>query len=123
MDAPARGLAEPAEVRRRAPAAGLEASLEAMAAVADRRDRRRPYPHPSQYLRARWEYARPAAKASGHAGNRRLHERWLTYLDRKKRPVIANVAIAREPVLRLTLPRQMDEHGETRRAVDQSRDC
>jgi len=57
---------------------------------------RRPYPHPSQYLRARWEHATPAAKARGHAGNRRLHERWLTYLERKKRPVIANVAIARE---------------------------
>lgn len=26
---------------------------------------RRPYPHPSQYLRSRWEHATPAAKARG----------------------------------------------------------
>ena len=32
----------------------------------------------------------------GDAGNRRLHERWITFNLRKKRPVIANVAIARE---------------------------
>ncbi len=32
----------------------------------------------------------------GHEGNRRLHERWLVYLEHRKRPVIANVAIARE---------------------------
>ncbi|MDQ0820498.1 hypothetical protein QFZ69_001377 [Arthrobacter sp. V1I7] len=30
--------------------------------------------------------ASPAAQARGHAGNRRLHERWLVYLDHKKRP-------------------------------------
>ena len=49
-----------------------------------------------RYVRARWEHATPAAKARDYAVNRRRHERWLTYLERKKRPVIANVAIARE---------------------------
>ena len=57
---------------------------------------RRPYRHPSALMRARWAEATPAAKTRGHAGNQRLHERWLVYLERKKRPVIANVAIARE---------------------------
>jgi transposase len=57
---------------------------------------RRAYNHPSASLRSCWEAATPAAKARGQAGNRRLHERWLLYLERRKRPVIANVAIARE---------------------------
>ena len=57
---------------------------------------RRAYTHPSALMRSRWEAATPAARARGQAGNRRLHERWLLYLERKKRPVIANVAIARE---------------------------
>jgi transposase len=57
---------------------------------------RRPYTHPSALMRSRWEAATPAARARGQAGNRRLHERWLLYLERRKRPVIANVAIARE---------------------------
>ena len=37
-----------------------------------------------------------AARARGDAGNRRLHTRWITFNLRRKRPVIANVAIARE---------------------------
>ncbi|WAH98415.1 IS110 family transposase [Arthrobacter sp. MMS18-M83] len=57
---------------------------------------RRPYDHPSASLRSRWEAATPAARARAQAGNRRLHERWLLYPERRKRPVIANVAIARE---------------------------
>lgn len=56
---------------------------------------RRPY-EPSPSLRACWAAATPAAKARAQAGNRRLHERWLSYQERRKRPVIANVAIARE---------------------------
>ena len=44
----------------------------------------------------RWELAPPAARARGDAGNRRLHARWVTFNLRRKRPVIANVAIARE---------------------------
>jgi hypothetical protein len=47
-------------------------------------------------MRSRWEEATSEARTRGHAGNRRLHERWLSYLERRKRPVIANVAIARE---------------------------
>ena len=57
---------------------------------------RRPYDHPSHLMRSRWEMASPDARARGHAGNRRLHNRWISYLERRKRPVIANVAIARE---------------------------
>jgi len=47
-------------------------------------------------MRDRWELASPAARARGDAGNRRLHARWNTFRDRRKRHVIANVAIARE---------------------------
>jgi len=47
-------------------------------------------------MRDRWDLASPAARARGDAGNRRLHERWITFNLRKKRPVIANVAVARE---------------------------
>jgi transposase len=47
-------------------------------------------------LRERWELAPLAAKARGDAGNRRLHDRWITFNLRRKRHVIANVAIARE---------------------------
>jgi transposase len=57
---------------------------------------RRPYPTPSKAMRARWDAAPAAARARGHAGNRRLSQRWQTFTDRKKPPVIANVAIARE---------------------------
>ena len=47
-------------------------------------------------MRDRWDLAPAAARARGDAGNRRLHERWLRMLERKKRSTIANVAIARE---------------------------
>ncbi|MGC1208740.1 MAG: IS110 family transposase [Ornithinimicrobium sp.] len=47
-------------------------------------------------LRDRWDLAGPAARARGEAGNRRLHTRWARFTDRRRRPVIANVAIARE---------------------------
>jgi transposase len=57
---------------------------------------RRPYDHPSQLMRSRWDMASAEARARGHAGNRRLHNRWISYLERRKRPVTANVAIARE---------------------------
>jgi transposase len=56
---------------------------------------RRPY-HPGQTMRTRWAQAGPAAKARGHAGNHRLHQRWLSFTARNKKPVIANVAVARE---------------------------
>jgi transposase len=56
----------------------------------------KPYRTPGVTMRARWELAPAAARARGHAGNQRLHQRWLHFTDRKKDPVIANVAIARE---------------------------
>jgi len=57
---------------------------------------RKPYRTPGARMNARWELAPAAARARGHAGNQRLHQRWLHFTDRKKTPVIANVAIARE---------------------------
>ena len=47
-------------------------------------------------MRDRWELASPAARARGDAGNRRLHTRWNTFRDRRKRHTVATVAIARE---------------------------
>ena len=47
-------------------------------------------------MRARWDHAPAAARARGDLANRRLHARWVRFDDRNKRPVIANVAIARE---------------------------
>lgn len=55
-----------------------------------------PYGAPLKVMRARWDQAPAAARARGHAGNQRLHARWISFNDRKKRPVIANVAVARE---------------------------
>ncbi len=56
---------------------------------------RRPY-RPTKTMRDRWDLAPAAARARGHAGNHRLHDRWLRFEERKKRTVIANVAVARE---------------------------
>jgi len=56
----------------------------------------RPAYRPGKTMRDRWELAPPAARARGDAGNRRLHERWISFNLRRKRAVIANVAIARE---------------------------
>ena len=47
-------------------------------------------------MRERWELASPAARSRGDAGNRRLHARWDILRARRKRHVVANVAIARE---------------------------
>jgi hypothetical protein len=47
-------------------------------------------------MRDRWDLASPAARARGDAGNRRLHARWVRFGERRKRHVVANVAIARE---------------------------
>lgn len=57
---------------------------------------RPPYRAPGIDLRRRWEHAPAAVAARGHAGNRRLHQRWLTFLQRHKTSVVANAAIARE---------------------------
>jgi transposase len=57
---------------------------------------RKSYRNPAATMQARWANASPAAKARGHAGNHRLHRRWEQLMVRKKKTVIANVAIARE---------------------------
>ncbi len=56
---------------------------------------RRPY-RPTKTMRDRWDLAPAAARAPGHAGNQRLHDRWTRFDARHKRTVIANVAVARE---------------------------
>jgi transposase len=47
-------------------------------------------------MRERWELAPAAARVRGDEANRRLHQRWVRFIERRKRPTIANVAIARE---------------------------
>jgi transposase len=47
-------------------------------------------------LRARWDAAPAPARVRGDAGNRRLHQRWAGFLDRRKRGTVANTAVARE---------------------------
>lgn len=47
-------------------------------------------------MRDRWDLAPAAARARGDEGNRRLHQRWVKFIDRRKRSTVANVAIARE---------------------------
>jgi len=56
----------------------------------------RPRYQPGKTIRDRWDLASPAARARGDLGNRRLHARWVTYIDRKKKATVANTAIARE---------------------------
>ncbi len=57
---------------------------------------RQPYHAASLVMRRRWDLAGPAARARGHAGNQRLHDRWQRFNERGKRSVVANAAIARE---------------------------
>jgi transposase len=57
---------------------------------------RAPYRNPGPTMRARWAKVDPALKDRGHAGNRRLHQQWCRFNDRKKNHLIANVAVARE---------------------------
>jgi transposase len=57
---------------------------------------RKTYRNPGLIMQARWARASPAASARGHQGNHRLHSRWEKYTARKKKPVVANVAVARE---------------------------
>jgi transposase len=51
---------------------------------------------PGKTMRDRWELASPAARARGDLGNRRLHARWVKFIDRNKKNTVANTAIARE---------------------------
>jgi len=57
---------------------------------------RKTYTSPGAVMRARWDNAPAAARVRGHEGNHRLHHRWVVFNERKKKPVVANVAIARE---------------------------
>jgi transposase len=57
--------------------------------------------HRSRYrvgktMRDRWDLAPAAARLRGDEGNRRLHYRWVRFIERRKRHTVANVAIARE---------------------------
>jgi transposase len=47
-------------------------------------------------MRDRWDLAPAQARSRGDEGNRRLHQRWVKFTERRKRPTIANVAVARE---------------------------
>ena len=51
---------------------------------------------PGKTLRDRWELAPVAARIRGDQGNRRLHHRWIGFIDRRKRHTVATVAVARE---------------------------
>jgi transposase len=55
----------------------------------------RPY-RPSRALRLRWAAASPVAVARAHQGNQRLRRRWIGLDQRRKKPAIACVAVARE---------------------------
>jgi len=51
---------------------------------------------PGAAMRSRWDAAPAAARVRGHQGNQRLHQRWEGFTARRKKPVVANVAVARE---------------------------
>jgi transposase len=57
---------------------------------------RKSYSTSGPTIRARWAKVEPALRARGHAGNRRLNQRWRSFTERGKNPLVANVAIARE---------------------------
>ena len=50
----------------------------------------------STTMQHRWALAPAAARVRGDEGNRRLHARWVRFIERNKRSTTANVAIARE---------------------------
>ena len=56
----------------------------------------KPSYRPGNTMLRRWNNAPGPVVARAHLGNQRLHQRWLDFDARNKRPVIANVAIARE---------------------------
>jgi transposase len=51
---------------------------------------------PGVDLRCRQDRATPAARDRGQRANLRLHDRWMSFEARRKRPAVANTAIARE---------------------------
>jgi transposase len=56
----------------------------------------RPPYRPSTKLQRRWSHAPGPVAAHAAKGNRRLHARWQSFDVRRKRPVVANTAVARE---------------------------
>jgi len=56
----------------------------------------KPSYRPGNTMLRRWNNAPGPVVAKAHQANKRLHQRWLDFDTRHKRPVIANVAIARE---------------------------
>jgi len=46
----------------------------------------KPYRTPGVTMRARWELVPTAARARGHAGNQRLHQRWMHFTVRRSPP-------------------------------------
>ena len=56
----------------------------------------RPPYRPSMKLQRRWQRAPGLVVAHAGKGNRRLHARWRSFDARRKTPVVANTAIARE---------------------------
>ena len=57
---------------------------------------RKTYRNPGKTMRDRWELAPIEARQRGHQGNHRLHRRWETFIERKKKPSVATIAVARE---------------------------
>lgn len=47
-------------------------------------------------MQDRWNLAPAAARTRGDEGNRRLHQRWVRFIEHRKRHTVATVAIARE---------------------------
>jgi hypothetical protein len=64
---------------------------------------------PGAVLQRRWDAAPAATRARGHAGNQRLHARWVNLNLRKKRPVIA---ISSLPVLLFSDVRAQETIGD-----------
>ena len=63
---------------------------------ADWQHRRDYRPGPASVMQSRWDRAPARARLRGQAGNVRLHRQWINFTTRRKRPVVANTAIARE---------------------------
>lgn len=57
---------------------------------------KRPYWPSSPVMKARWDLVTREVRDRGHAGNRRLHQRWQVYRAKGKRNTVANTAVARE---------------------------
>ena len=58
--------------------------------------RHKPSYRPGNTMLMRWAKAPGPVVAKAHQGNKRLHARWNSFTERHKRPVVANIAIARE---------------------------